>query len=174
MTRIRITCLTLIAVLLSPVAANADVITGTGELIPLNGISYVTFTAGDGSKDGWVDWYLEGTPDGTDINANVGTVWALLEGIFGSFGALIGIDNANSQIKTASFSFLAAGSYTFAVGSNELSESEARSGVASTLNVGTQTYNFMLTTQAVPEPGTLALFGIGLAGMGLSKRKQKA
>jgi hypothetical protein len=29
------------------------------------------------------------------------------------------------------------------------------------------------TARKVPEPGTLALFGIGLAGMGLARRRKK-
>ncbi len=34
------------------------------------------------------------------------------------------------------------------------------------------TYNLTATTSSVPEPGTLALLGIGLAAMGLSRRRK--
>lgn len=44
------------------------------------------------------------------------------------------------------------------------------SGAISTSPVVIDTW---ATTTTVPEPGTLALFGIGLAGMGLTRRKKK-
>ena len=36
------------------------------------------------------------------------------------------------------------------------------------------TLNIQYTTQAVPEPVTLALFGLGLAGLGFAQKKRKS
>jgi hypothetical protein len=62
-----------------------------------------------------------------------------------------------------SFTAAAAGSYTLVY------------GVMNTADGGgpNQTFGYFDAASVVPEPGTLALFGIGLIGMGLTRRRRK-
>lgn len=46
--------------------------------------------------------------------------------------------------------------------------------VAITLGGVTNTYNFELAAAAVPEPGSLALLGLGMLGAAVARRKQRA
>lgn len=45
-------------------------------------------------------------------------------------------------------------------------------GGKDTAGVGELTFAFAVFTPAIPEPGTLALFGLGLAAFGFARRKQ--
>lgn len=63
--------------------------------------------------------------------------------------------------------------------SGSLGETSAIASIGDPLNLSQQPFGVTLTVPtvkhpvSVPEPGTLALFGIGLAGMRLARRRQK-
>lgn len=158
--------------------ANAGLITGTDIEIEKKSVSYIEFALFD---TGVINWSLTGLPDGQEQFADIAYHYALFDGSFGSFGSLLVHDTARGLIKSLTGKTLDAGIYTFAVGISILTETEARTGFASTPFNFTQLYNFSLsgdtlqTTSGavaqVPEPTTLAIFALGV--LGLASRKFK-
>ena len=186
MTRTKSTYLALVAVLLSPMAANADL------------IGYdVTYDANVG-PDGTGTFIFD-----TVLGAITDFVWDFGSGTVGGIsGAILGTTDVFGDTR---------GRFVFEI----LSETDVHSGV-DCINVGcsagqglyglapfgatyfriigspsvgfsdyvfwddaqTQTTlasGYMsISTASVPEPGTLALFGIGLLGMAASRRRKKA
>tara|TARA_R110000764_G_scaffold12081_1_gene35729 strand:- start:882 stop:1406 length:525 start_codon:yes stop_codon:yes gene_type:complete len=151
--------------------ANAGLIMGTDVVINTGSVSYVEFLLTD---TGDINWSVTGA---AAPNYN----FALFEGSFGNFQNMLTIVNYVGMTKNYSGEDLIAGTYTFAVGMHRMSETEARTGVASTPVNNSELYNYNLsgdTVQAtsgavtqVPEPTTLAIFALGV--LGLASRKFK-
>ena len=193
MKRINSTYLALVAVLLAPMAANADPIVYEGTLtsgvtssgdVPLNSI----FDA-----SAWDYWSIFGTAgdivtivlDRTSNQMDPGVELFLGLGgdsdgltAFGGSGPLDGLltylasdDDGGSDIPAGpfwnslifEFGLSTTGWHTIAA-YDFLGDSE-----------GPWTYDLTASgfTSAVPEPGTLALLGFGLFGMGLTRRRKK-
>ena len=160
--------------------ANAGLITGTNIEIEAKSVSYIEFVL---DSAGEINWSLTGLPDGLDVWGNRAYHYALFDGSFGSFGALLQHDTTDGLTKSFVNTYNA-GVYTFAVGLYVLTETEARTGVASTPTLTTQLYNFSLsgdtlqTTSAavaqVPEPTTLAIFALGVLGLASRKFKKNS
>ena len=159
--------------------ANAGLITGTDMEIETRSVSYIEFALFD---TGEINWSLTGLPDGQEQFADLAYHYALFEGSFGSFGSLLKHDKTTGLIKSHIDTYNA-GIYTFAVGIYILTETEARTGVASTPYNFNQLYNFSLsgdtlqTTAAatqVPEPTTLAIFALGVLGLASRKFKKNS
>jgi hypothetical protein len=159
--------------------ANAGLITGTNVEVDTKSISYIEFLL---TATGEINWSMTGLPDGTDPWANSSYHFALLEGSFGAFGSLLVLDQTNGLIKELTET-LDSGTYTFAVGTYTMNESEARSGVASTPVKGTQLFNFSLSGDTlvsnqlqtpIPEPTTLAIFALAIAGLASRRIKKQS
>ena len=170
-------CLSVAMVVCS--AASAGLITGTDIEIEAKSVSYIEFEL---TGTGEINWSLTGLPDGSEHFADFGYNYALFEGSFGSFGSILEHDTTSGLIKELDETYTA-GIYTFAVGIFTMSETEARTGVASTPIIETQLYDFSLSGDTlvsnqlptpVPEPTTLAVFALGLIGLASRRVKKQS
>ena len=173
MTRTKSTYLALLAMLLSPMAANADLISleatldgaqanaGAGTGSTATGLAAITFN----DVTNMLSW---------DISWS-GLLGDLTAAHF--HGAAPPGANAGVQVF---FLSLAPGNPS--IGSTIITDLQAADLLAglwyinihSTLHPGGEIRGQVgRVTAAVPEPGTLALVGIGLFGMGLSRRRKK-
>lgn len=172
-------CLAPLALVAAPASANVVNLTGT---VPAFGVSYIFFTyTGGGISIG-----TTGISSGPSGSALLDPEISLFVDDGSSIGALTGAFVANDDDTFGSDPLIAitdlvAGNYVLAVGSFDLTESEARSGIATTPDVasdyatdfsafGTVTIN---GAGAVPEPATWAMMigGFGMVG-GAMRRRQ--
>jgi len=190
MTRTKSTFLALVAVLLSPMAAHADLIIDTNA------------TWDGGVNSGWLGSGQTLTVDATDNffedigfyfdeaswgqtfdfaifdalnggNTLFSTNFAVGSGInvidvsqaFAAGSTIyVQMDYRGFNGLTAHFSYIDG----YAGGHSLFGSIGSMNGTYTTLD-----HRFIANFSAVPEPGTLALFGIGLLGMGLARRKKK-
>ena len=174
MTRTKSTFLALVAVLLSPMVANAVPITITydfsaafgGAIVPdpATGTLTITFDPDGGDVFGATTATLDSANFAVDgaivFNFLTSTdsiqIGSDLNGLGGVF------DNTNDFLL--SLDFIASATPVLPTGLTFL----AQTGYSQARNVG----GSVSVATAVPEPGTLALLGIGLFGMGLARRKK--
>jgi len=219
MTRTKSTYLALLAVLLSPVAAHADLIIANGTIDPTR----VTWNDTDPSFTIYDDFTLTGDTTITGIEHGifmtvignyVQTFVSIFDGIDLSANAIIaefavtgtltsnGLVTSNSNVPngfdvliTGLNLNLGAGTYFLGIRTDTVSGLASIGSGAGGLDTigpglfqafGTSpaaggftreddhfAFNLLGDAASVPEPGTLALLGIGLFGMGLARRRRK-
>ena len=165
--------LALLAVLLSPMAANADYvyvgswIVGDGPVWTSNPDVYSGQDAAAFLFGGLASDYAISTIDSSVANINFLT---FLDG-YGDLSLLASPAAQNYSLSSNGGGYDAYPSFSAYVLDHTCGNrySDPSAGCSGD---GTQYVNYAFRME-VPEPGTLALLGLGLAGMGMTRRKKK-
>lgn len=187
MTRTKSTFLAVLAILLSPMVAQADVIydeTVDGDAASTAGSSLVGANLGElaaGANEilGQGRGFLNACCDWDDFiftiagNLQVDSItFEIFAPMPGNYGADLYLENV--LLSTFAMSDFGPGTFTAFSSSMSLGAGTYRIDNDQVGNVDFFDYRWTVNVSSVPEPGTLALFGIGLLGMGLSRRRKKA
>ena len=190
MTKTKNIYLVLLAVLLSPMAANATAIDFTTMANgPITTIGDATFSlAGDGVAGDPYNLTGRGLTNSTTGSYPTNTIMrvdfaSLISSLVFDFNpqGLNGYPGQGWAIFDGGISLIASGSYSS--GSSASYDLSAYSGIsriefyngipAADRNWISDLERISYDAISVPEPGTLALLGLGLAGMGMTRRKKK-
>ena len=172
MTRTKSTYLALLAVLLSPMAANADII----ELESVIDGAQASAGAGTGSL---------GTGSASMTFDDITNIlswdisWSdLLASAFAGHFHGAATPNQNAAVQVDFFTI--GGFSNPSIGSTVIDNAQAADLLAGLWYINIHTavnpggeIRGQVRVSSVPEPGALALFGIGLLGMGLTRRRKK-
>ena len=167
----------------APFTANADFIDGditfTGDFVPTGGAGInlgdatgIDFIGDDFDVDGATgDFAAAGITNGdtgfmqdfsfNPLPSTVDPLWSIA-------GFSFSLTNISIVFQNNAFLILSGSGIVSRAGFEDTNGSWSL-----TANQADTLFNFSAGSTAVPEPGTLALLGIGLLGMGLTRRRKK-
>lgn len=160
--------LAVLAALMAPICANANVISTSGNLAA-GAVDYFWFNVTD---DGNFDLSLTSS----DFDPELFLFRAPVSN--GNF--LETDDDSGTDLNSFIERYLSVGSYVAAIGGFNLTQPEAvagsnpGNGYSGAYNLNIRSYHGEATARAVSEPGTIGLLGIGLVALALVRRRKAA